>query len=186
MIATGLLGGGQAEQTRSGHTGYWMQASPWQLLAVRTTLFILIYLVLMLFYFGFSFKFYGIARLAHPLDLAILALPFLLSTAFLGIVIGQLIPRRELVTALVLLSSLPLVFTAGFVWPSNMLPTPIYYFAQLIPSTPGIQGFLRLNQMGAELYQIRPLYLQLWSQVLVYGLLSWYLMLRKKQKIYEQ
>ena len=51
LIAAGLLGGGQTEQTRSGNTGYWMQVSPWQLLAVRTTLFILIYLVLMLFYF---------------------------------------------------------------------------------------------------------------------------------------
>ena len=181
LIGTGLLGAGQTELTRTGKRGYWLHVKPLQLIAVRGLLFTLIYFFLMLFYFGFSFDFYDISRLANPLDLAVFAVPFILATTFLGIIIGQLIPRRELATTLVLISSLPLVFTAGFVWPSSMLPAPVYYLAQLIPSTPGIQGFLRLNQMGAELPQIQLLYEQLWGQTIVYGLTGWYLLLRRKQ-----
>ncbi len=80
----------------------------------------------------------------------------------------------------VLTSSLPLLFMAGFVWPSSMLPSPIYYLAQLIPSTPGIQGYLSLNQMGADLYQIQTLIEQLWAQTFIYGFISWYLLAYRK------
>lgn len=183
LIGTGLLGAGQTELTRAGKFGYWLTVNPLQLIAVRGLLFTLIYFFLMLFYFGFSFNFYDISRLAKPLDLAVFAVPFILATTFLGIVIGQLIPRRELATTLVLISSLPLIFTAGFVWPTSMLPAPVYYFAQLIPSTPGIQGFLRLNQMGAELPQIQFLYEQLWCHTIVYGLIARYLLRRKQNNI---
>jgi len=181
LIGTGLLGAGQTELTRAALPGYWLQVSPWQLLAMRGFIFTVIYFFLLLFYFGFSFDFYNISRLANPLDLAIFAVPFLLATTFLGIIIGQLVPRRELATTLVLLSSLPLIFSAGFVWPSSMFPDPVYYLAQLIPSTPGMQGFLRLNQMGAELPQIQLLYVQLWGQSIVYGLIACLLLRRNKQ-----
>jgi ABC-2 type transport system permease protein len=53
-----------------------------------------------------------------------------------------------------MISSLPLVFTAGFVWPLESIPETIQTFSQLAPSTSAIQGFLKLNQMGAELQQI--------------------------------
>jgi len=180
LIAMGLLGAGQTKNNQAGISCYWLHANAWQLVAVRGFIFTLIYLFLMMFYFGFSFSFYDISRLAAPLDLVILAVPFILATTFLGIIIGQLIPRQELAMTLVLLSSIPLLFSAGFVWPSSMLPAPVYYLAQLIPSTPGIQGFLRLNQMGAELFQIHTLFEQLWGQTFVYGFISWFLLFRRK------
>jgi len=175
LIGTGLLGGAQNEMTAAEGRGYWLQVPAWHLMLVRSFIFLLIYLLLMLYYFGFSYDFYGIPRLAQPLDLAQLALPFLLATSFLGICIGQLLQRRELATLLVLLSSLPLVFTAGFVWPVGMLPQPLYDLSQLVPAIPGIQAFLQLNQMGADFSQIRPLWQQLWLQALVYGGLAWWL-----------
>jgi len=181
LIGTGLLGAGQTELTRAALPGYWLQVSPWQLLAMRGFIFTVIYFFLLLFYFGFSFDFYNISRLANPLDLAIFAVPFLLATTFLGIIIGQLVPRRELATTLVLLSSLPLIFSAGFVWQSSMLPDPVYYLAQLIPSTTGMQGVVRLNQMGAELPQIQLLYVKLWGQNIVDGLIACRLLRRNKQ-----
>lgn len=178
LIGTGLLGGAQNEMANAGARGYWLRVPAWQLLLARSLIFLLIYLMLMMYYFGFSFDYYGISRLAQPLDLAQLALPFLLATSFLGICIGQLLPRRELAALLVLLSSLPLVFTAGFVWPVSMLPQPLHDLSQLVPVIPGIQAFLQLNQMGAEFSQIRPLWQQLWLQTFAYGGLAWWLIYR--------
>ena len=51
-------------------------------------------------------------------------------------------------------SSLPLVFTAGFVWPLESVPWVIQSVSQLAPTTSAIQGFLKLNQMGAEFRQV--------------------------------
>ncbi len=182
LIGTGLLGGAQREITIAGNSGYWLEVSSWKLIIVRAFIFLMIYLVLALYYFGFSFEFYGISKLAQPLQIIQLTIPFILATTLMGICISQLIPRRELVTVLVLLSSLPVVFTAGFVWPTSMLPTPLHLLTQIIPATPGIQAFLQLNQMGAEFYQIRPLFLQLWAQVLFYGVLAWWLVNRNHSK----
>ncbi|WP_445396601.1 hypothetical protein [Zobellella sp. An-6] len=53
--------------------------------------------------------------------------------------------RRERVTLLVLLSSLPLVFVAGFIWPVEALSSWLDTLARLVPSTQGIKGMLRLK-----------------------------------------
>lgn len=179
LIGTGLLGGGQNEKITEGNIGYWTQVPSWKLVAIRTFIFLVIYLLLAAYYFGFCFEYYGISRLANPLDLIQLTIPFILATCLMGIFISQLLPRPELATTLVILTSLPIVFTAGFVWPTSMLPMPLHYISQLVPAIPGIQAFLQLNQMGADFYQIRPLWLQLWLQVVVYGALSWWLVRRK-------
>ncbi len=183
LIGVGMLGGQQGELDRAGKKGYWQKATVGNLLTARLAVFLMIYLVLTMYYFGFSFQHYGISRLASGLELLAVVVPFLLAVGCLGIVIGELIPRRELATMLVLISSLPLVFSAGFVWPVAALPKPIFVLAQLIPGTPGIMACLRLNQMGADFVQVRELWLQLWLQVFVYGSLSWWL-LKKRAKVY--
>lgn len=184
LIGAGLVGAGQNEKIAEGKTGYWVQVPGWKLIASRIFIFLMIYLFLAAYYFGFCYEYYGISRLAQPLQLIQLAIPFFLAASLLGICISQLLPRRELVTALVVLSSLPIVFTAGFVWPGNMLPAPLHNLFQLIPANAGIQAFLQLNQMGADFYQLRPLLLQLWGQVVLYGLLAAWLINRKHEKKY--
>ncbi|MCG3723854.1 ABC transporter permease [Vibrio cincinnatiensis] len=168
-MASGLMVGTQKQGN-----GYWSRVSPLRLILIRSFIFTACYYLLSMYYFGASFSRLGINTLANPIDLLLLLLPFLLSACFVGIWLGALTPRRELVTMLVLLSSLPLAFSAGFIWPLEALPTPIAWFANLFPSTPGIQGFLALNQMGAEWQQITPQWTLLWLQSLGWGLLAWW------------
>jgi ABC-2 type transport system permease protein len=142
-----------------------------------------IYLVLFSFYFGYSFESYGINRLATIPDLMTLAFPFLLSVIFLGTVVGLLIPRKELATLVVLLSSLPLVFSAGFIWPTSNMPTVINIIAQFFPSTPAINGFLRLNQMGDSIDNLVQIQMQLWSLTLLYAMIAGVLMTKKQGEL---
>jgi len=178
LIGLGVLGGTQNARRLAGERGYWLEHPAWQILAVRTLIFLAIYAVLALYYFGFCFEHYVVPRHAAPGQLVRLTLPFLLAVIGLGTVLGQLLPRRDLATQLVLFTSLPLVFTAGFVWPVHLVPRPLLLVANLFPTTPAIQAFLRLNQMGAEFHQIAPLWTQLWIQALFYGLLAWWLLRR--------
>ncbi len=178
LIGLGVLGGTQNARRLRGERGYWMDHPAWQVLTVRTLIFLGIYAVLFLYYTGFCFEYYGVPRHAAPGELLRLALPFLLAVIGLGTVLGQLLERRDLATQIVLFSSLPLVFTSGFVWPEHLVPAPLLALAALAPSTPAIQAFLRLNQMGADFSQIAPLWTQLWVQAVVYGLLAWWLLRR--------
>lgn len=168
IMGAGLLGGSQV------NNGYWSKYSALKIVTIRTVIFTGIYYLLALYYFGFSFNFYGINLLASPLDLLLLLAPFLLSSAFIGICLGAIMPRRELVTFVVLVSSMPLVFSAGFIWPLENIPKGMIWFTNLFPSTPAIQGFLSLNQMGADFSQIINQWGLLWLQTVLWGFIAWF------------
>ncbi len=179
IMGAGILGGGQNEQRLLEGKGYWLEAAPWKLSVVRTALFVAIYWVLCMYYFGFSFSFYNIPRLANFSELNLLILPFLLGATFLGISLGQILPRRELATVLVLLSSMPLIFSSGVIWPVSAIPYQITAIMQFIPVIPAIKAFVGLNQMGADFSDILPLWRQLWFCAALYGCLAWWLLRRQ-------
>ncbi|SKA48635.1 ABC transporter permease [Photobacterium toruni] len=181
LIGVGMMGAAENEARAVGKTGYWAQYPIWMVMAVRACLFTLIYLPLVMYYFGFSYVYYGVNRLASISDLAMMIIPFLLAVIMLGMVLGQLLPRCELVTLVVLLSSLPLVFSAGFIWPPSAIPTVINYIAQLVPSTAAINGFLGLNQLGATFAQEIDRWGQLWLQFIGFAGISYWLMRRARK-----
>lgn len=175
-MSSGLMVGTQ-KQGR----GYWSRVSPLRLILVRSAIIVAIYYLLSMYYFGVSFTTHGVNTLASGGQLLTLLLPFLLSACFIGIWLGALTPRRELVTLVVLISSMPLVFSAGFIWPVEAIPAPLVWISKLFPSTPGIQGFLALNQMGAEWRQIAPQWTLLWLQTFAWGTLAWWQFTRTGQ-----
>jgi ABC-2 type transport system permease protein len=179
IMGTGILGGSQNEELKSGEKLYWQNTSASTLLLVRTGIFFIIYVVLSLYYFGPAFQFYDIPRLATICDLTLLMIPFLLSTIFFGVSLGSLFPRREIATLVVLLSSIPIVFGSGFVWPESAIPFPVLIMLQFIPAIPAIKAFVLLNQMGAGLQQITFLVTHLGLLSLLYGTLS-YMLLKGK------
>ena len=152
------------------------KVSPFRLLLVRCGIFVALYWLLSIYYFGTAFTFYAIPHLANFVELNLLILTFLLSTTLLGICLGALLPRRELTILVVLLSSLPLIFLSGFIWPLSAIPAALVEISRIIPVIPAIQAFLALNQMGAEFSDILPLLQQLWLCALLYGCLAWWLL----------
>ncbi|PNH95416.1 ABC transporter permease [Vibrio diazotrophicus] len=169
LIASGMMVG-----TQKHGIGYWSHISSFKLIALRSVVLIPIYYLLSMYYFGASFSLHGVNTLAQASELLTLLLPFLLSSCFIGIWLGSITPRRELVTLVVLLSSMPLIFSAGFIWPVEAIPQPIVWASKLFPSTPAIQGFLALNQMSAEWRQIASQWTLLWGQVIVWFMLAWW------------
>ncbi|USD66474.1 ABC transporter permease [Vibrio sp. SCSIO 43136] len=157
-----IMGTGILTCNQKSRSGYWQNIHPARLTLARITAFALIYVLISMFYLGVSFDMYDINRLASIETIFILLIPFLIAAGALGVVIGNWVPRTELVTMLVLLSSMPLIFSAGFIWPIESIPEPIVIVSNLIPSTPAIMGFLKSNQMGAELPLIKHELAQLW------------------------
>ncbi|WP_447839130.1 TolC family protein [Aeromonas salmonicida] len=63
----------------------------------------------------------------------------------------------------------------------ELIPTPLNWLAQWVPSTPAIEGFLRLNQMGADFDQVSRYWWQLWGLALLNGgLACWVLAWRQR------
>ena len=183
LIGLGILGGGINEKRKNNIDGYFNKAPVWMMIFSRVIIFGSIFFIHMLFYFGFSFELFNITHLAKIADLLNFGISFLLASIFLGIFMGSLFNSREIATPVVLFSSLPLVFSAGFVWPLEAVPSFIRYLSMLSPSTPAINGFVKLNQMGADFSSILPQYGILWMQVVVYGVLSYTLIKRGRYSI---
>ena len=172
LMGTGILGATQNQRSQRGEAGYWQDAPVLPLLLARTLVVGGLFVLPVSYFFGFCFDHYDIARTAEAATLWLFTLPFLLATTWFGVALGALFTRRDLPTQVVLVSSLPLVFLAGFIWPLELIPAPLNWLAQWVPSTPAIEGFLRLNQMGAGFEQVARYWWQLWGLALLYGALA--------------
>jgi len=182
LIGMGILGGGINESLIKRETFYYLEANIYEIIAARFIIFGSIFFVHMLFYFGFSFSYLGVERLGDIFDLLNFGVAFLAASIALGLLLGSLFNSREIATPTILFSSLPLVFATGFVWPKELIPEFINSIALLSPSTLAIDGFLKLNQMGAEFDLVADNYIILWSEALLYTILGYYFINKQRKK----
>lgn len=97
---------------------------------------------------------YGLPERGHPLDLLVFVPIYLLAAILLGLVLTESFHDSDAVIPVLLFTSLPVVFLSGFSWPREMMPTILQWLARLLPSTPGVEGFVRLNQLGGHLTDV--------------------------------
>jgi len=183
LIVSGILSASQNERSRAKEQGYWLTASPILLLLARGLVFLGLYLLFSLYYFGFALDVYGVNRLAAAWDILKLLVPFLLAVVCLGVALGQLYSQAETATQVILFSSMPVLFSSGFIWPISEIPTWLVAVSQLFPSTAAIQGLLQLNQMGASFEMVSHFQIQLLLQAGAYGLLA-VILISYKQRLY--
>ena len=99
-------------------------------------------------------------------------IPYLLACIFFGMVVSCLIRFRENVMLLIVFVSVPLLFLSGVSWPQSNIPPFWQAVSCLFPSTFGIRGFVRINEMGGTLYEVLPEYQILWLQTAVYFIIA--------------
>jgi ABC-2 type transport system permease protein len=115
---------------------------------------------------------YGFSTLGRLEDLILMAVPFVLSVSFLAQFVSAWFTRRETAILIFIAVSLPLFFQVGVSWPVEALPDFIRAASRIIPSTSAIDGFVRINQMGASIQEVRRDWTILWILTIVYGLLA--------------
>ena len=117
-------------------------------------------------------RIYGFSTLGHLPQLFALATVFLLATSFLGQAIGAWFTRPENATILLLATSLPQFFTAGFAWPREAIPDAALALGRLFPADAAIDGLVRINQLGASIWEVAHDWLGLWCLALGYFALA--------------
>lgn len=176
LIAAGIQTAECKERTLGGERGYWLQASPWTVLVARGLVFVPLYLLAAMYYLGGCFEHYNIVRQANPWLLLLLCTLLFWTTYCFAVMLTFFMTRRETPTQAVLISSLPIVFTAGFVWPSMAIPWPILWLARTIPGVNGIELMVKYNQMGASLTEVGGPLWRLLAQAMVYTVLAWWVL----------
>ncbi len=136
---------------------------------------LLIYMVMAAYNLLLVPQLFGFVSLLHAWDTLVLTVPYLLACIALAKLVALAVRQREQIMLLVVFSSVPLLFLSGVSWPQSAIPEFWQWLARLIPSTFGIQAFVRMNTMGARLTDIIPELTALCLHVAAYTAIARYL-----------
>ena len=111
---------------------------------------------------------FSLNQIAIPGVLTLFTLPYLVACIFFAMTASIAIRNRETCMLLFVFTSVPLLFLSGISWPGAAMPAFWKYFSYIFPSTFGINGYVRINSMGATLQEVAFEYRALWIQAGVY------------------
>lgn len=128
--------------------------NPVEIVLGKSLAYVSLYFIYSLFYF-FIFPLVLVYDMTYNiLPMLLILVPFLFATAFLGISLVYFCKTRELPFFIMIVSSVPLIFLPGFVWPNEAIPPFLNILSKFIPFEAAADGLVRINQMGACFGQV--------------------------------
>ena len=111
---------------------------------------------------------FNLNMIAQPTTLLLFVLPYLLACIFFAMTLSILVRNRETSIVIFVFTSIPLLFISGISWPGASIPLFWEIVSFLFPSTFGINGYVKISNMGASLDEVSSEYIALWIQTVVY------------------
>ena len=133
-------------------------------------------------------RIFSLNQIAIPGVLTLFTLPYLAACIFFAMTASIAIRNRETCMLLFVFTSVPLLFLSGISWPGAAMPAFWKYFSYIFPSTFGINGYVRINSMGATLNEVSFEYQALWIQTGIYFITTclvyrWQILRSRKHEI---
>lgn len=156
----------------------------------KSLTYLLLYVVVCIWVLGIVPKLFALPQVGHPLSVLLFILPYLFACIFLSMTLSGFMTSRESPMLVFVFTSVILLFISGVSWPEASIPPFWKAVGYLFPSTPGIQGFIRINTSGATLSEVAHEYHVLWIQAGVYFttscLIYRYQIIRSRKLIIQQ
>ncbi len=185
LIAIGIIGGTFTE--RKLYTLYrddkkrWF--SPITVVLGKMICYLCVIIVLAVAVFGVYYKMWGYPSNSSLLDIIAFFVPYIISVTALSIALSTLFAKRESAILLLVVWSIPFMLLCAVSFPVEGMPAWLYNLGLLVPSSSAVQGFIRLEVMGATLHDVISQYRILWSLSAVYLLLALLMMHRRLKKV---
>ncbi len=175
ILGAGLLGATSRERRRANGGFDPLEVQGVSTLATvwgKTLAYALFYIPAVIYVLYFIPALFDLPRLGNPVDYLLLIFPMLLASAFLGQCMVAALPEREYVFPVIVFSSVIFLFLSGLTWPRYAFGAGWYVVSNLVPSTWGVEGFVRINSNGATIAENAVPYIALWIQVALYSVLA--------------
>lgn len=174
LIGIGMVGGTWRER------GLYKTLIPWgekrlsviPIVLGKSTAYLSIYCATLLYVMGFHYKVFGYPSNGAAGDVVLFLIPYLLSCTFLGIALSSLFRRRENSLLLLLFTSIPFLMLSGASIPQESMPQWLFQLGRIIPSSSGVDGFIRIRTMGATLSEVSVQFWTLWILSGLYFILA--------------
>lgn len=138
----------------------------------KSLAYLMLYVVVCIWALAVVPKLFSLPQVGEPWTVMLFVLPYLFACIFLSITLSGFMTSRESPMLVFVFTSVILLFISGVSWPKEAIPSFWKAVGYLFPSTPGIQGFIRINTSGATLNEVAHEYRTLWVQAGVYFITS--------------
>lgn len=128
----------------------------------KACLYALIFGIILTIQIGIVYTLFSIPIRSSLLLIYLFSIPYIFSVVFLGIAISSLFKRREDAIVFLVLLSIPALMLSGLSFPTEGFPYFYQLLAKLAPSTPGMNGFVKLSQMNASFNEVLTEWNHLW------------------------
>lgn len=140
----------------------------------KAFVYCILYAIFSFFLLGLLPYFFSIPNIGSGKDIIIMLIPYLLATSFFGLAASRYFTDSEAPLLMIAFFSVGLIFLSGVSYPLELMPWYWQAVHYIIPAAPGTLAFVKLNSMGGNMADIRPEYITLWIQTVVYfGLAVW-------------
>jgi ABC-2 type transport system permease protein len=135
-----------------------------RLVTGKAAAYFIIYALLCVYMLGMIPKWFGYGQSAGLIQLISLITPFILSSIFFGLTLSVIFKNRESSMMLYLFTSIPLLFLSGIIWPLSNFSSTWLAVREIFPSSNAIFGYIKMNSLGATIFETRKEIMTLWIQ----------------------
>lgn len=190
LLGVGMIAGTEREKRFANYrrtTGYSRLWQAVRILCGKSWAYILIFAVMLAWVTLAIPHIFGFVSLVHGKDLLLFLAPYLLACVLFAITFSEMVRYRESVMLAVVFTSVIFLFLSGLSWPQAETPGVWQGIANILPSTFGIRGFVRMSSMGALLPDVAKEWRALWLLVACYGITAllviwWRVHISEKEK----
>ena len=124
---------------------------PWCIVIGKACVYMPVYFVMGFWVFFIVPRIFSLTQIGAKSELMLFLFPFLLACVFFAITASFFSREREQPFLLFVFTSVPLMFISGISWPKEGIAGYWIALSKIFPSTHGIDGFVKMNNMGATL-----------------------------------
>ncbi len=164
LLGIALLGGSRREGLVRSLSSVGVVAS----VVGRALTYVLMYLPVTVYITMWVPEFFALPHEAQVSDVLLFMAPLLLGVAFLGQALSGFMRRRETCFVAMVFTSVIFLFLSGLSWPRYAMPAFWQRLGDLLPSTWGVEGFIRMNNNGAGMGDVSRELTAMWILTGVY------------------
>ena len=152
LVIIGLRAGTLYERKRR----YYPHFKPYHIWFGNMIIYLFIAVMYFIYLFILIYRLYGFSGGTQIGTWFLFYMLFAIATVGLGLTLGNFFKERESSVMFFVVTSIPLLFLSGIIWPIWKLPTFLQIFRLFIPMTYGIKGVVQLFIMNTSLSDILP------------------------------
>lgn len=166
---TALIGIGMVSATRREQSIRLRAESPLAITVGRTLAYLAIYGTTLSFMLTVHYSLFDYPMRGVWWRCVVVVASYLLAIILLAQSVGALFRRRESSIVWLLWLSIPFLLVSGVSLPPQAFPKWLYLLGRVVPSSSAVDGWIRVQTMGATLSDIKPELITLWLLIAIYG-----------------